>query len=232
MRMFLLAGALFVSAHTHAQLDSLLSVLNMLPNDTSRLPVLTAILRYTVFSQPDSGSVFAEQYVALARKSGIPMEIGKGHNYTGMCYSERSEYDRALEHYVLALQQFEQGDDPWYTAMGHNNIASVLKEEGRVDEAEVEFRKALHAFAQIPDSVWIANVTNNLANVEHTQGNWDSAAVHYEAADRLLTDLEMFGFASQVRMNLANTYFDQGDPQKALRTMARPMPFIPKEKMK
>ena len=182
MRSILLAGGIFFGLLCSAQLDSLLGVLNNLPNDTSRLPVLTALLRNTVFSQPDSALVFAEQYRAIALRNGDPLEIGKGHNYTGMCYTTKSEQEKALEHYIRALEQFEKGDDPWYTAMGHNNIASVLKEEERNDEAEVEFRKALQGFSGIPDSIWMANVTNNLANLVHEKGELDSAAYYYESA--------------------------------------------------
>ncbi|HRF79517.1 MAG TPA: hypothetical protein PL070_05465, partial [Flavobacteriales bacterium] len=68
-----------------AQVDSLLQVIQRLPNDTSRLPVLTGLLRATVYNAPDTALHYAAQYHAIAERSGIPLEIGKGHNYTGMC---------------------------------------------------------------------------------------------------------------------------------------------------
>lgn len=229
MRLLLLACIALLTSVVDAQQDSLLGVLKNLPNDTSRLPVLTALLRNTVFSKPDSGLLFAAQYCVLAEESKLSMEIGKGHNYTGMCYTVKGSHDRALEHYLLALEQFRNGDDPWYTAMAHNNVASVLEKENRLEEALLEYREALEGFSQINDSGWIANVTNNLANVYYARHAWDSSAYYYEQADRILTSLQQNGFVSQVRMNLANTYYDKGDLKSALNMMRSALAIQPKD---
>ncbi len=219
MRWLLIVLACSASLSSEAQLDSLLRVLNSLPNDTARLPVLTALLRATVFSDPDSGLFFARQYVELAEASGVALEIGKGHNYTGMCYSAKGEQDGALRHYVAALSHFEQGDDPWYTAMAHNNVGSVLEHDSRFAEATREYRTALDGFEALGDTAWIANVGNNLGNIHFYEGEKDSAVVYYELADRMLTELGERSSIAQVRMNLAVCYLDRGDPELALATI-------------
>lgn len=214
-----IAIALLVTVIASAQLDSLLGVLHRLPNDTARLPVLTALLRNTVYTDPDSALVFAAQYRAIAFRSGSALEQGKGHNYTGMCFTFLGEADRALEHYQQALHFFEHGDDPWYTAMAHNNIASVLESEERLDEAMIDYRTALRGFEQLRDTAWVANVSNNLANLLYARGALDSAIVYYRSTDRILVRLGQFDFAAQVRMNLANALLDQGRPAEAMHTM-------------
>ncbi len=219
MRWLFFLIACSATSTAHAQLDSLLRVLNTLPDDTSRLPVLTGLLRATVFSDPDSGLFFAERYLAVAKSSDVAMEIGKGHNYTGMCYSAKGDHDLALEHYMAALSHFEHGDDPWYTAMAHNNVGSVMEHELRFSEATREFRIALKAFDQLNDTTWISNVSNNLGNVYFNRGQKDSAMVFYELADRMLAELGDRASASQVRMNLAVCYLDLGDPPRALSTI-------------
>jgi two-component sensor histidine kinase len=201
---------------SHAQLDSLLRALQKLPKDTSRLPVLTELLRNTVYHDPDSALVFAAQYRALARAAGDSMELGKGHNYTGMCYSFIGEQDEALRHYLQGLACFERGDDPWYTAMAHNNVATVMEKTGRMDEAAHSYRMALAGFKAIPDSAWIANVGNNLGNVFHANGQLDSAILYYAQTDSILMSLGEVLFAAQVRMNLANSHYMQGRKAQAL----------------
>ncbi|MEZ4757823.1 MAG: histidine kinase dimerization/phosphoacceptor domain -containing protein [Flavobacteriales bacterium] len=200
----------------HAQLDSLLRVLHQLPRDTSRLPVLTELLRSTVFHDPDSGLVFAAQYRALALAAGDSMELGKGHNYTGMCHSFIGEQDEALRHYLQALTCFEGGDDPWYTAMAHNNVATVMEKTGRMDDAAVVYRRALDGFRIADDPAWVANVGNNLGNVFHANGQLDSAIRYYEQTDSILMSLGERSFAAQVRMNLANSHFQKGHKAHAL----------------
>ena len=54
--------ALLITAQANAQLDSLLRLRDALPQDTSRLGVLTELLRATVFNDPDSALVFAAEY--------------------------------------------------------------------------------------------------------------------------------------------------------------------------
>ncbi|MBK6832690.1 MAG: tetratricopeptide repeat protein [Flavobacteriales bacterium] len=127
-------------AQAQAQLDSLLRVRDALPQDTSRLGVLTELLRATVFNDPDSALVFAAEYRSIAERSGIDLEIGKGHNYTGMCYTSRSEHDEALRHYLAAVPYFERGGDPWYEAMAHNNIGSIHEKMRRYDKANDRVR--------------------------------------------------------------------------------------------
>ncbi|QQR87998.1 MAG: tetratricopeptide repeat protein [Flavobacteriales bacterium] len=210
---------LLITAQADAQMDSLLRVRDALPQDTSRLGVLTELLRATVFNDPDSALVFAAEYRSIAKRSGIDLEIGKGHNYTGMCYTSRSEHDEALRHYLAAVPYFERGGDPWYEAMAHNNIGSVHEKMQRSDKAAYEFTAALRAFRSLRDTVWIANVSNNLGNVLYEEGRFDSAVVYYRQADDLLTALGMDIYAGTTRMNLSNALDQLGAQDEALAMM-------------
>ncbi len=203
----------------HAQLDSLRRVADALPNDTSRLPVLTDMLRQTVFTRPDTALLICASYLAIAQRSGDPVEIGKAHNFTGLCRTVQGRPAKALNEYLLALRSFERGDDPWYTAMAHNNVASIYKEEHRNDDALTEFNRALAGFQEVGDTVWMANVRNNLANVYYDHGQLDSAVYHYERAIDILSGKGQDAFAAQVRMNLGNALYMKGDLEAGLARM-------------
>ncbi len=220
MRAMLVPLLIVVGSMAQARSDSLLRVLRTLPQDTSRLPVLTAILRATVFSLPDTALAYAAQYRSIAEMAGDDMEQGKGHNYTGMCWSVKGVQDKALAHYLAALRHFERGDDPWYTAMAHNNIASVYKEERRSADAQREFTEALRLFRTVHDTVWIANVGSNLANLHFDAGAYDSAAYHYERAAEVLGDGPSV-FAAQIGMNRANALSRSGRQAEALTVVRR-----------
>ncbi len=219
--------ALLITVQANAQLDSLLRVRDALPRDTSRLGVLTELLRATVFNDPDSALVFATEYRSIAERSGIDLEIGKGHNYTGMCYTSRSEHDEALRHYLAAVPYFERGGDPWYEAMAHNNIGSIHEKMRRYDKATTEFATALKTFIGIPDTVWIANVSNNLGNVHYEEGRFDSSVVYYRQANDLLTVSGMDIYTGTIRMNLSNALGEIGQLDEALAMMRSAQAVMP-----
>jgi len=227
MRSILVTFLMGCSVLSSAQLDSLLSVLRMTPSDTAQLPVLTELLRATVFTDPDSGLYFAERYRMVAEKGGTELQRGMGHNFTGMCHTGLGEHDRALEHYLQALQHFEKGGDPWYEAMAHNNIGSVHEKQKRWDRSMAEFTMALDGFNAINDTVWVANVSNNLGNIHFELLEYDRAVERYRAAERILVQAGMEVYAGNARMNLANVLDSQGLKSEAMRVMRSALAVMP-----
>lgn len=211
LRLSLVACGVVLAGVAPGQLDSLRRVLGSLPDGPERLPVLTDMLRSTVFDRPDTALVICATYLDIARRSGDPVEIGKAHNFAGMSRTVQGRPAKALHEYLLALRSFEQGDDPWYTAMAHNNIAAIYKDEDRNDDALAEFNRALMGFQEVGDTVWMANVRNNLANVFFDRGQLDSAVHHYRSVIDILSGKGQDAFAAQVRMNLGNALYAMGD---------------------
>lgn len=223
--LFILLGPMSV----RAEQDSLLNVLNGLPNDTSRLPVLTDLLRATVFSKPDDALNYARRYQEIARRAGNGFELGKGHNYGGMAYVTKGERDKAMEQFLLALEYFRDGPDPWYTAMAYNNIGTILDQEKRDDKALEAFGDALQLFRQDGDSIWVANVNNNIAGVLTRQLKYDSALHHYAQAERLLIDAQQQAYAASVRMNMGHIRIKQGRPQEAVGSLRQAVMSYPED---
>ena len=222
-----LVGIALLTSTAQAQVDSLRRVLAELPEDTTRLPVLKELVRHLVFVQPDSALPYAEAYHELAKLTRDPVRIGEGANFAGMCHQTTNEHEKALGWYLEALQWFEQGDDPWYTAVTHNNIGAALEHQGQQAEAGPWYRGSLEQFRTLGDSIWMANVSNNLANLYYHEQRLDSAAHFYEEADRILTAQGQLEFAAAVRMNLANTHMEQGRLDEALAGMRDALHSLP-----
>ncbi|MCB0782271.1 MAG: tetratricopeptide repeat protein, partial [Flavobacteriales bacterium] len=144
------------------------------------------------------------------------MRIGEGANFAGMCHQTTNEHEKALGWYLEALHWFEQGDDPWYTAITHNNIGAALEKQDQRAEARPWYRGSLEQFQVIGDSIWVANVSNNLANIYYHDQLLDSAAYFYEEAYRILSAKGHLEYAAAVLMNLANTRLAQGKVDEAL----------------
>lgn len=199
-----------------AQTDSLARVLASLPNDTTRLPVLTELIRSTVFSTPDEALTYAREYTAIATGAASDFHIGKGENFQGMCHATQSHYDEAMVHYTRALERFERVEDRWYTAMLHNNIGGVLLEQGQLDKALQRFQAARAGFTAAHDTIWTANVLNNLGNIYQEKGQHDSSAVIYRLSATALDAIGEHGHAASAWSNLGNAHAAVGDRSAAL----------------
>ena len=216
MRWSALLFGLLATGALRAQVDSLLGVLNALPNDTARLPVLTELIRAQVFTAPDRALAHAVQYTRIAEAAKSDHHIGKGENFQGMCHATQSEYDAAMVHYTRALERFEREGDGWYTAMAHNNIGGVLIEQGRLDKALERFNAARAGFAAKGDTVWLANVLNNLGNIHQESGRHDSAAVIYRRSAEALDGVGQRAHAASAWLNLGNAHAAMGAHTLAL----------------
>ncbi|MBL7946903.1 MAG: tetratricopeptide repeat protein [Flavobacteriales bacterium] len=199
-----------------AQVEALRTRLIGLPNDTTRLPVLTELVRATVFTEPDVALAHAQQYTEIARQAVDTFHIAKGENFQGMCYATRSDYDEAMVHYTRALDLFEHIGDVWYTAMLHNNIGGVLIEQGHLQGALDRFQLARRGFTAMRDTIWTANVLNNIGNIHQERGAHDSSAVIYRRAAGDLDAIGQSAHAASAWLNLGNSYTALGDIDGAL----------------
>ncbi len=216
MRSLLVLVLGLVCSLASAQVDSLVKVLATLPNDTSRLPVLTDILRATIFTEPDKALEYAAQYTELAMAGGSALQQAKASNFTGMCYSVKGEPAKALTHYLDALNGFERAGDVWYTAMAHNNIGSVHLAEQRMSKARTEFQAAFAGFVVEQDTAWQANTANNLANIFRAEGLLDSADAYYSRAGDYLERIGDREHAASARYNQGNICLDRKEHAEAL----------------
>lgn len=199
-----------------AQVEALRSRIEALPKDTTRLPLLTELVRATVFTEPDVALAQAQEYSEIARAASDTFHIAKGENFQGMCYATRSDYDQAMVHYTRALELFERIGDVWYTAMLHNNIGGVLIEQGHIQSALERFQAARRGFTAVRDTIWTANVLNNIGNIHQERGAHDSSAVIYRQAASALDAIGQSAHAASAWLNLGNSYTALGDLEGAL----------------
>jgi tetratricopeptide (TPR) repeat protein len=158
------------------------------PQDTSRLPVLTDILRATVFTDPDRAVGFAEQYRSLAKENGSTLHQAKGDYFLGMCYSMKGEQAAALTHYLQALQGFEQAGETWYTAMSNNNIGSIHLDEKRLDkarEAVQDSRQRVKSMALIHQDLYRDGDLTGVQMNDYVEKLATSLITSYAMSDRI-----------------------------------------------
>lgn len=104
--------------------------------------------------------------------------------------TSREDLDRALEHYLKAIDQWEAMGNHRYAALGANNHGYLLVTLGRLDEAETHLVRARKLFDAIDDKRRRAQVDDSLAHLHLAAGRFELAE---QAAGQAVKTLETGG---------------------------------------
>ncbi|MCB0569057.1 MAG: tetratricopeptide repeat protein [Phaeodactylibacter sp.] len=213
-----LAAMASVALHAQNQQleDSLLLQLRLAPDDTSRLNQLGKLVQMHLWADAEKALVYAFQADSLAQETGIPEEMARTKNYIGMCYYTGGKTEKAIEYYLLSLEQYEALHDTLYIGILYNNIAAGYQLREKHDETLDYYRKALSFFEQKKDLLWAANVTNNIANVYFFEGNLMKARDHYQRAYERFVELKDTTAQAYALKNMCNIYIKWRELPKAI----------------
>jgi DNA-binding winged helix-turn-helix (wHTH) protein len=100
------------------------------------------------------------------------------------------DLDRALEHYLKAMDQWEAIGNHLYAAVGENNLGFLLVSLGRLDEAEIHMVRARKLFDALDDKRRCAQVDDSLAHLHLAAGRFELAE---QAAGQAVKTLETGG---------------------------------------
>jgi len=100
-------------------------------------------------------------------------DCSRAHNNLGTVYEQRGEIDKALAHYVYAMQV-----DPMLSS-APSNVAMTMVKLGQLDEAESHYMRAI----SIDPANW--KIHYRLACVYIQQGRYEDGLVHLRIASRI-----------------------------------------------
>ena len=98
--------------------------------------------------------------------------------------------DRALQHYLKSIDQYEAIGNHRYAALGENNHGYLLVTLKRLDEAETHLVRARKLFDALDDKRRCAQVNDSLAQLHLAAGRFKLAE---QAAEQSVKTLEMGG---------------------------------------
>ncbi|MBC7829162.1 MAG: tetratricopeptide repeat protein [Chitinophagaceae bacterium] len=208
---------------SHAQLqgqpliDSLLTQLPTANEDTNKVKLLND-LSLTYYSiNPDEGLKFGKQGLALAEK--LNWKKGTAYAYkviAGNYGYGKSEYARALEHSLKALQQFREMEDKTGTAKVLGDIGVVYWFQSDHPNALKYFFDALRINEERGIKNEIAATLCNIGIVYNSQEDYPKALEYMLKANRIDEEL---GNKSGMAANLGNIgelHMSLSDTTKAL----------------
>lgn len=132
------------------------------------------------------------------------------HNSLGSCYNSKHQYPKALEHFLLAANYFEQISDSISLARTQINISKCFKTQGVYDEAIEYALQAEQILHKTKFQKELATIYNLIANSHKALNNFHFALSYY---NKVITSHPSF---LPVYNNIGNLFFDQHKHDSAL----------------
>ncbi|RMZ49046.1 tetratricopeptide repeat protein [Candidatus Marinimicrobia bacterium PRS2] len=133
----------------------------------------------------------------------------------GWTYSEKGDYDKAMEIYTPAFNQAEElGDKP---GMGSslNSIGAVYNNKGEYDIALGYYERSLAIAEELGDKHGMVASLNNIGLAYHDKGDYETALDYLERSLTIAEELgEKRGMGNSLN-NIGLVYSNKGDYKKA-----------------
>ncbi len=222
MKRLLVILLMLFSVQSNAQLqgrellDSLVSRLLDVPEDTSKIKLLNSIADAYKTIDPDKGIKYGFKQLELAQM--LHQKTGEAAAYIviGVNYHHKSDYIKALEYFNKALAFYADfpGSGIYGTLISH--LAVVYQEMGNLDKALEYNKKALELDLKLKDSTNIGGDYGNIGIIYLLKKNYEKALEYDLKSLAIFEGLKDKDGIARNYGNLGNLYKEYGDYGKAL----------------
>jgi tetratricopeptide (TPR) repeat protein len=220
-RLLQLEGYAAQNAHKHKEaIEHFTRALELAENDSQRAAL--HILRgnsYASISEYGEAEADYQETLKLAERISPAEDAAQARAVAlgdlGLVYADRSELEKAEEHYKKALEIDREIGDRLGEAKDLDNLGTVYGQRGGpgdLAKAQEHFKQALETHREISDRRGEAAALGNLGIVYRRRGEREKAEKHLtEALDIQRGIGDRLGEARQLG-NLGNVYKDRGGP--------------------
>ncbi len=198
------------------QVDSLKKLLLTAKEDTAKADILLMMGRYLIASKPDSALPVLQQGLALSKKLSYLAGEANGLNLTGLVFSVKGNYPKALSLYLEALKINEQRNDRLGMAKNLGNISSVFADQADYRQCINYLLRAKALLESIHAEEVLATAITNLG-VNYFNFNMpDSAKIYTNQAYHLSIRLnDTYHIATSSDM-LGSIFYKMNRPDSAM----------------
>jgi CHAT domain-containing protein len=154
--------------------------------------------------------------LSLANKSGDQYRIAQVSNSLSLLTYQLGYYDDAIKYGRIAVQSFEQIDDPFLLSISYRNLASAYEALGFTEEAEENFIKSYNTTIRTQNNDLTSTVHYYLGSFYHRTGNYDKALANYSKYLSYVTEVGDMPFITPAYTYVASVYLSLGEFEKAL----------------
>jgi serine phosphatase RsbU (regulator of sigma subunit) len=134
----------------------------------------------------------------------------------GLHYKVKGNYDKAMRHYLVALNIFNELSDLYGQAETLNNIGNIYKRQGDYDKAMEYFVDSKNIKEKINNHRGLGISYNNIGILAYLQKNYDEALKNYKKSLALFTHLNNTYRIARLNYYIGQAYHQKEDYEKAL----------------
>ena len=200
-----------------AHIDSLLTILPDAKADTSKLKILSELSFSYHNIDPDIGIQYGEQLLTLATQLNEKKFIGYGYLELGINFMSKSDFPKALDYELKALDIFERIGDKKSMAKPMNNIGIIYFNQNDMDKALEYYFKALKIYEVVGMKVQVATTLGNMGLVYQNKEQIDKALDCDKKALAVFKELNDQSGIARMLGNIGNIYDLKLDYPNALK---------------
>ena len=200
-----------LSAQDQQLTDSLISVLNAMPEDTSRIPVLVNLWRSFAYNDVEKGKYYASQILELSTKADFKKGIATGHLRLGASHGIDGFEDKARVEYLkaLAIYRLPEINDSVQQAVLLFNIGLGFKSSGNYDSTLLYLEQAKRIFDQKGSPRQKGAIYDGLSGVYYETGDYEACI------ENALEAVKIFEEAGE-NVRLADSQYKIGQASSAI----------------
>lgn len=159
---------------------------------------------------------YYSQALSLANSSGDKYRIAQVSNSLSLLKYQLGYYDDAIKYGHVAVQSFEQIDDPFLLSISYRNLASAYEALGFTEEAEENLIKSFYTTKRTKNADLTSTVHYYLGSFYHRTGNYDKALANYSKYLSYVKRVGDVPFITPAYTFVASVYQSLGDFENAL----------------
>lgn len=197
-------------------IDSLKTLVPLLPADTSRVIVLNRLAFELRGVSPTDRERYAQQALELAHTLNFPKGIAAALNNLGGALWEQGHYAQALNYQERAVSLHSVLQDKPNMALALNSLGLIYSDQGNYSLALEHFLHALKLREEIKDKRGQQITISNIGTIYQQQGDIAAAQEYYFKALKIAEEINDKRGTSIALSNIGGAYFQQGVYDKSL----------------
>ena len=200
------------------KIDSLIKVLKIAKDDTSKVNTLNALSeQFWQIAKYAEGKKYAEDALLLAEKTSFKKGIANAYNTIGNIYLSQSNYPEAVKNYFASLKIREDIGDKEGIADSYSGIGVIYMYKSNYPEALKNHLASLKIKEEIGDKKGIAASYSNIGIIYAEQGNYSEALRNHLASLKINEEIGNKQGIAQSYNNIGIIYIYQGNYPEALK---------------
>lgn len=213
--LFLLFSCFSVAGNTGKK-DSLIHFINQPQPDSLKIKALLQLSAELKKSNSMQAALYATQALKLSEINSLPQSIAKANSLIGDISRIGSNYTRAREYYMKALELYKSLNDSIGMSSAINYIGMMYANQGAYPDALKYYYMSLELNERMNDKSAIAISYNNIGNINDLLGNYDEALNFHFRSLKLKEEMKNYSGIANTLNNIGEIYKKQGKYDEAM----------------